>query len=112
MTEGLKEEDLNLGNEEVEEPQPPVVSKTMPAQTSQRQPMPPSLVSLQQKPTPAVTTEEGGGPARSSGSFSVSYYFSSESVWGWSGGQDLRREEGARKRGDPRRRSLLEMARE
>jgi hypothetical protein len=56
-------EDLNLGEEEVEEEQPPVVSKTMPAQTSQRQPMPPSLVPLQQKPTPAVTTEEGGGPA-------------------------------------------------
>jgi len=47
MTEGLEEEELNHGNEEVEEPQPLVVSKTMPAQTRQRQPMPPSLVPLQ-----------------------------------------------------------------
>lgn len=63
MGEGLEGEELNLGEENVEEPQPPVVSKTMPAQTSQRQPLPPSLVPLEQKPTPSVTTEEGGGPA-------------------------------------------------
>jgi hypothetical protein len=63
MTEGLDEEKLNLRNEEAEEPQPPMVSKTMPAQASQWPPMPPRRVRLQQKPTPAVTTEEGGGPA-------------------------------------------------
>ena len=61
LTAGLEEE--NLGAENTEPQQPPVVSKSMPAQTSARQPMPPSLVPLEQKPTPAVTTEETGGPA-------------------------------------------------
>jgi hypothetical protein len=61
MTEGLDEEKLDLGNEEAEEPQPPVVSKTMPAQTSQRQPMPPSLVLLQQKPPPRSPRKREAG---------------------------------------------------
>ena len=54
--------ELDLENDETEPELPGVVSKTMPAQTSQHQPLPPSLVPLEQKPTPSVTVEEGGGP--------------------------------------------------
>jgi phage-related protein (TIGR01555 family) len=53
----------DLSGADLEQPQPPVATKTAPGNVSVRQPMPPSMIPLQEKPTPAVTTEEGGGPA-------------------------------------------------
>jgi hypothetical protein len=58
--EGEEEEDLS--GSDLEQPQPPSVSKTGPAQVAQHQPMPPSMIPLAQKPVVAQTSETGGGP--------------------------------------------------